>query len=82
MREKGYILSEDNLSRHQTGLYTPANEHDACGVGMIVNLMELVLWFRYHMSSFFFKVSLFLKKENMVPDSCLCLKTKIFNKLS
>ena len=38
MREKDYILSEDNLSRHQTGLYTPANEHDACGVGMIVNL--------------------------------------------
>ena len=38
MREKGYILSEDILSRHQAGLYTPANEHDACGVGMIVNL--------------------------------------------
>ena len=30
----------------------------------------------------FAELEAFLKKENMVPDSCLCLKTKIFNKLS
>ena len=40
MKEKGYILSNSsvNISQHQCGLYSPANEHDACGVGMIVNL--------------------------------------------
>lgn len=40
MKEKGYILSNNsvNISQHQCGLYSPANEHDACGVGMIVNL--------------------------------------------
>ena len=40
MKEKGYILSNNsvNIPQHQCGLYSPANEHDACGVGMIVNL--------------------------------------------
>lgn len=40
MKEKGYILSNSsvNISQHQCGLYSPVNEHDACGVGMIVNL--------------------------------------------
>lgn len=38
MREKGYILSENLVSQNQAGLYTSAYEHDACGVGMIVNL--------------------------------------------
>lgn len=40
MKENGYILSNNsiNISQHQCGLYSPVNEHDACGVGMIVNL--------------------------------------------
>ena len=40
MREKGYILSDENkdLPQYRHGLYSPDNEHDACGVGMIVNL--------------------------------------------
>lgn len=40
MGEKGYILSDksEDLPQYGHGLYSPANEHDACGVGMIVNL--------------------------------------------
>ena len=28
----------DNRFGMERGLYDPANEHDACGVGMIVNI--------------------------------------------
>ena len=40
MKENGYILSNNsiNISQHKCGLYSPANEHDACGVGMVVNI--------------------------------------------
>lgn len=32
------ILREKAAQRGSAGLYDPANEHDACGVGMIVNI--------------------------------------------
>lgn len=40
MNTTGFFLSKskNTASSLQQGLYSPANEHDACGVGMIVNL--------------------------------------------
>ncbi len=35
---KGKEIKEKAAQRGLTGLYDPANEHDACGVGMIVNI--------------------------------------------
>ena len=43
MKEKELFNNEtkaDSFQQHfsQTGLYDPSNEHDACGVGMLVNI--------------------------------------------
>ena len=35
---KGKEIKEKAAQRGLAGLYDPANEHDACGVGMIVNI--------------------------------------------
>ena len=32
------MKKDDDLSHQQTGLYDPSYEHDACGVGMLVNI--------------------------------------------
>ncbi|WP_187117237.1 glutamate synthase large subunit [Parabacteroides bouchesdurhonensis] len=32
------MKSRNHFSKKEKGLYTPANEHDACGVGMLVNI--------------------------------------------
>ena len=39
-KQRGKLLSQicDKTDRRKEGLYDPAHEHDACGVGMIVNL--------------------------------------------
>ena len=39
-KQRGKLLSQicDKTDRRKEGLYAPAHEHDACGVGMIVNL--------------------------------------------
>lgn len=39
-RQRGKLSSQicDKTDRRKEGLYDPAHEHDACGVGMIVNL--------------------------------------------
>ena len=42
MKEDVFIRKDDNAGARRraevSGLYTPANEHDACGVGMIVDI--------------------------------------------
>ena len=41
MKEDVFIKRDDNVGeqrRTERGLYSPANEHDACGVGMIVDI--------------------------------------------
>ena len=39
-KQRGKLSSQicDKTDRRKEGLYDPAHEHDACGVGMIVNL--------------------------------------------